>query len=104
MAIVRPSSGMVASVCRKSFHSSYLQRQRNVTDMKATLRDMSHNDPYPATVAEVLDDAMTFKPTALAALREFKKSHPWRGSIDERHAKLRTLHDALCAAYGLNPP
>jgi hypothetical protein len=65
---------------------------------------MSQHDPYPATVQEVLDDAMTFKPAALAALREFKKSHPWRGSIDDRHKKFRQLHETLCTVYGLNPP
>ena len=64
---------------------------------------MSQHD-YPETVREVLDDTMTFAPAALAALRVFKKSHPWTGSIEERHQKIRTLHDALCAAYGLNPP
>jgi hypothetical protein len=65
---------------------------------------MSQDNSYPSTVREVLNDAMTFKPAALAALRDFKKSHPWRGSIDERHQKIRQVHQALCAAYGLNSP
>lgn len=64
---------------------------------------MRHND-YPQTVAEVLDDQMAFKPAALAALRAFKASRPWRGSLDERHEKFKTLHQALCEAYRLNPP
>jgi hypothetical protein len=62
------------------------------------------NDPYPDTVAEVIDDSLTFKPAALAAVRRFKAAHPWRGSLDEQHAKFKTLHDELCAAYGLTPP
>lgn len=64
---------------------------------------MSQQDPYPATVQEVLDDGMTFRAAALAALRAFRNSHPWRGSIDERHQKIRRLHGDLCAAYGLHP-
>ncbi len=62
------------------------------------------NDPYPDTVAEVIDDTLRFKPDAIQAVRRFKTSHPWRGSLDEQHQKFKTLHDDLCAAYGLNPP
>jgi hypothetical protein len=62
------------------------------------------NDPYPKTVAEVLNDQMTFRPAALTALRAFKASRPWRGSLDDRHQKFKTIHSALCEAYSLNPP
>ncbi len=58
---------------------------------------------YPETVAEVLDDQMTFKPAALSALQAFKQSHPWRGDHAQRHQKVRTLHTALCQAYDLGP-
>jgi hypothetical protein len=59
---------------------------------------------YPETVAEVIDDAMRFKPAVLAAVRAFKASHPWRGSLDERHTKFRKLYADLSAAYGVEPP
>jgi hypothetical protein len=65
---------------------------------------MSNSNQYPATVAEILDDNMTFNRAALAALRAFKASRPWRGSLDERHRKFRMLHHALCIAYRIDPP
>jgi hypothetical protein len=61
-------------------------------------------DNYPSTVAEVLDDSKRFKPAVLAAVRAFKASHPWRGSLDERHAKFRKLYADLSAAYDVEPP
>jgi hypothetical protein len=64
---------------------------------------MRNHDPYPATVQEVLDDGIKFKPAALTALNAFKKSQPWRGSIDEQHQKFRQLHEGLCSAYRLDP-
>ena len=62
------------------------------------------NNMYPASVAEVLDDQMTFKPRALRAVRNFRSSKPWRGRLEERQRKLRELHQQLCEAYGLAPP
>jgi hypothetical protein len=59
------------------------------------------NDSYPATVQEVIDDEMTFKPTALVALRSFKQARPWAGDLESRHRKFRDLHKQLCQAYGL---
>lgn len=65
---------------------------------------MSNPNQYPASVAEILDDNMKFNRAALAALRAFKASRPWRGSLDERHRKFRTAHDVLCVAYRIDPP
>lgn len=62
------------------------------------------NGNYPQTVAEVIDDAIRFKPAVLAAVHAFKVSHPWRGSLDERHAKFRKLYADLSAVYGIAPP
>jgi hypothetical protein len=59
---------------------------------------------YPRTVAEILDDAMTFRPAALRALRAFRRSRPWRGTIQERKAKFLTLNRELARAYGLRRP
>ena len=61
---------------------------------------MSNPRNYPRTVAEVIDDSMTFRPGVLAAVRAFKIARPWRGSIDERKAKFAAFHQALCAIYG----
>ena len=58
---------------------------------------------YPATVAEVLDDTMAFKPAALRAVRAFARAKPWRGSDEERSAKFRRLHAALGRVYGVRP-
>jgi hypothetical protein len=59
---------------------------------------------YPATVAEVLDPAMTFKPAALRAVRAFARSKPWRGSIARRKDKFRRLNRELAHAYGIPAP
>jgi hypothetical protein len=62
------------------------------------------NSGYPETVTEVLDDSARFKPAALRALREFRRSRPWRGSVEEREEKFRTLNHALAGAYGIREP
>lgn len=59
---------------------------------------------YPATVAEVLDGSIRYKPAALAAVRELARSKPWRGSQVERLAKLSSCCAALAAAYGIARP
>jgi hypothetical protein len=59
---------------------------------------------YPATVAEVLDPALTFRPAALRAVRAFARSRPWRGSVGERKQKFRRLNRDLAAAYGIAEP
>jgi len=64
---------------------------------------MPNPDPYPASVRELLDPTIMFKPEALRAVRFFARSRPWHGTLDERHHKFSTLHDDLCAAYGLDP-
>jgi hypothetical protein len=65
---------------------------------------MPRRDAYPATVAEILDDRMTFRPAALRALRAFRRARPWRGTAPERFAKLRALNTALADAYGIAEP
>lgn len=56
---------------------------------------------YPRTVAEVLDVNRKYKPDVLRAVRTFRRSRPWRGTVAERREKLAALHRTLCAAYGL---
>ena len=62
------------------------------------------NGDYPETVAEILDNRMTFNPNALRAVRAFAKSKPWRGTIEERQQKFRQLNTDLSAAYGISAP
>lgn len=57
--------------------------------------------PNSLTVAELINDRRTFKPEVVAATKAYARSKPWQGTIEERQAKLRTYHQALCAAYGL---
>src|SRR5436309_2586523 len=56
---------------------------------------------YPATVAEVLDPPVRFRPATIAAARQFARSRPWRGSVEERQAKFIAAHADLCRVYGL---
>lgn len=66
-------------------------------------RMFTHHYPpnYPATVAEVLEDGLTFKPDALRAIKAFRRSKPWRGTLDERWVKLQSLHAELVRVYRL---
>lgn len=51
-------------------------------------------------LARLLNLNRKFRPDVLAAVRVFRASKPWRGTLPERKAKFATLHAALCAAYG----
>src|SRR4051812_10573912 len=55
---------------------------------------------YPQNLADVLDPPVVFRRRTLAAVRQFARSKPWRGSQEEREAKLLALHRELCAVYG----
>lgn len=59
---------------------------------------------YPESVREVMNPAKKYRPAALRALRAFRRSKPWRGTIEERKAKFRRLNRALSRAYGMRPP
>ena len=60
---------------------------------------MPYRPNYPATVAEVLDPPLRFRPAALAAVQRFARSKPYRGTLVGRKLKVATLHDDLCATY-----
>jgi hypothetical protein len=55
---------------------------------------------YPATLAEVLDPPVRFRPAVIEAVNGFARSKPYRGEMDEPKEKFRTLHDDLCRIYG----
>ncbi|MCI0703582.1 MAG: hypothetical protein L0241_21080 [Planctomycetia bacterium] len=59
---------------------------------------------YPATVAEVLDSEMKFNRSALAAVRAFAASRPYRQSAARREQLIRELCQVLSAAYGIAVP
>jgi hypothetical protein len=63
---------------------------------------MPYRANYPRTVAEILDDRMTYKPECLRALRAFRRAKPWRGTVAERIGKLMALHVQLCEVYGVH--
>lgn len=65
---------------------------------------MPYQAHYPATVAEVLDDRITYRPQALAAVRRLARAKPWRGTPTERFAKLQACLRELAAAYGIDCP
>jgi CO dehydrogenase/acetyl-CoA synthase epsilon subunit len=52
---------------------------------------MSHSHNYPASVAEVIDDNMKFRPATLAAITRFKASDPWHGSLGDKIHKFCLL-------------
>lgn len=65
---------------------------------------MPYRANYPATVAEVLDPGLKYKPAALRAVRAFARSKPWGGAVPERKAKFHRLNRELAAAYGIPEP
>jgi hypothetical protein len=56
--------------------------------------EVSEVSPAPIT-----PERPKYKPAVLAALREFRHSRPWRGTVEERKVKFQTLHAALCLIY-----
>ncbi|MCZ7635725.1 MAG: hypothetical protein M5U12_06585 [Verrucomicrobia bacterium] len=53
----------------------------------------------PVTPAPATPERPRYKPEVLAALREFRHSRPWRGTVQERKEKFQILHAALCRIY-----
>lgn len=59
---------------------------------------------YPQAVEECLDPDRTYKVSVLLAVKTFKRSKPWRGTVAERQQKFRTLNADLAGAYDLPIP
>lgn len=62
------------------------------------------NNGYPETVAEVLDDSIKYRAGTDEAMIEFKKSHPWKGTLEEMRSKLRSLNENLAKVYKIKTP
>jgi hypothetical protein len=60
------------------------------------------SERHTISITDIVDPSQKFKPEILAALREFRHSKPWRGTVEERGAKFLALHEALRQATGLN--
>ncbi len=54
---------------------------------------------YPANIAEVLRPNKKFRREVVRAVKDFKRTRPWRGSLEERKAKFEVLHQQLCLIY-----
>ena len=63
------------------------------------VRIVPYQPNYPATVAEVLDPPVRFRPQTVAAVKRFARSKPYRGSVEERKQKFLALHRELCRVY-----
>jgi len=63
---------------------------------------MSSN--YPNSVDEVLDPNRKYPPAVLQAVKAFRASKAWQGSLAERQLKFQSLNTALAAAYSVEPP
>ena len=53
----------------------------------------------------ILDDAMTYKPEVIRALRTFKKAKTWKPEVtgDARLACMQTMVDSMATAYNMQP-
>lgn len=60
---------------------------------------MRYTPNYPDTVEEVLRDRK-YNPDVLRALKQFRRSKPFRGTYQERKEKFKTLFEALKGIYG----
>ena len=54
---------------------------------------------YPQTVKEILDSTKKYDERVIAALYELRRSHAWRGTIQERFQKFLKLHSKLNEIY-----
>ena len=59
---------------------------------------------YPATVIEVLDDDMRFRPRTLRTMKAFASLGPWSGTLDERTQKFIWLNQQLAHTHGILEP
>src|SRR5436309_740433 len=50
---------------------------------------------YPRSIDELNLDSVSIAPDILGVVRDFARSRPWRGSVEERQQKFRRLHDDL---------
>lgn len=58
-------------------------------------------DRMPENVEEVLCEGRTYERDCLVAVREFRSTKAWRGTVEERREKFKTLHAALREVYNL---
>jgi len=65
---------------------------------------MPRNGGYPDTVVECLSEGVKYRRGVIAAVKAFKRSGPWRGSIEGRKAKFQRLNEALAGVYGMPTP
>jgi hypothetical protein len=65
---------------------------------------MPYQPNYPATVAECIRPRRKYKPEVLRAVKVFRRSKPWRGSLRARLRKFAKLNRALARAYGIPVP
>ena len=61
------------------------------------------NQSLPASGADLITDRK-YKPDALRAVGVLRRAKPWRGTPDERLAKLRACSEQLSAIYGVHSP
>lgn len=61
-------------------------------------------DPYPKTVAEVIDNTIKYREATDKAITEFKESKPWQGDAKDMRKKIRKLNSSLAKAYGIERP
>jgi len=54
---------------------------------------------YPATVQECIDDSIKYRKGVIPAVKRYAESKPWKGTIRERKAKMRTLVRDLAKVY-----
>ena len=65
---------------------------------------MPRDTGYPQTAAECLSDNIKYRRGVIAAVKAFKRSGPWKGSIETRKKKFRRLNGRLAEAYGMPAP
>lgn len=65
---------------------------------------MPYRANYPRTVAEILNPRMRFNRLALAAVRAFARSRPYRCNTGRRGILIDCLNTKLARAYGIAAP
>lgn len=54
---------------------------------------------YPASIDEILRPNKKYRREVVRAVLDFKRTRPWRGTLEERKVKFVRLHQTLCQIY-----
>jgi hypothetical protein len=65
---------------------------------------MNNQNRYPQSVEELDLDNVVLAPEVVAVVKAFAKTHPWRGTLEEKIQKLLRLNSDVALAMNVRAP